>query len=219
MSETSWLSVWAGALPEMLDGLKLSLLITVVVILIGMPLGLLLSLGSGSRLKIVRWPCFAIVEIGRGTPALVTLYIIYYGLPDIGLTFNALISSFIGLSITTAAYSCEYIRSGLRSVPRSQIEAGQALDLKWSDIYRKIVIPQGMRIAIPALLGYSIQLFQMTSLTYNITVREITGISYSYGLQTFQYLAVFALAGLLYAAVSTLCTILVAWLERSVALH
>lgn len=218
MSETSWVSVWIAVFPEMMKGVRLSLLLTIVVIVIGMPSGLVLALGSGSRLRVLRWACYVLVEIGRGTPALVTLYIIYYGLPRAGLTFTAFVSAVIGLVITTAAYSCEYIRSGLGSVPHAQIEAGLALDLRHSDIYRRIVIPQGMRIAIPALLGYSIQLFQMTSLTYNITLRELTGVSYSLGLRTFQYLAVFALAGLIYAIVSGLCAWLIGKLEHAIAL-
>lgn len=218
MTQTSWLQVWEQALPDMLGGLRLSLMLTVIVLVIGIPCGLVLSLGSGSRVKALRWLCYAIVEIGRGTPALVTLYIIYYGLPDVGLKLSAFVSAVVGLAITTAAYSCEYIRSGLRAVPNSQIEAGEALALPHADIYRRIVIPQGMRIAVPALMSYSIQLFQMTSLTYNITLRELTSVSYSLGMKTFQYLAVFVLAGLIYAAISGLCSALVKLLEQRLSL-
>ena len=218
MTDQSWWSLWTSIFPDMWGGLKLSLLLTVVVLAIGIPCGLLLSLGSGSRIKVLKWMCYVIVELGRGTPALVTLYIIYYGLPDVGLTFGSFTSAVIGLVVTTAAYSCEYIRSGIRSVPESQIEAGRALDLREPDIFRRIVVPQGMRIAIPALMGYGIQLFQMTSLTYNITLRELTGISYSIGLKTFQYLAVFILAGIMYATVSTVCTWVVRFAEKKLAM-
>lgn len=204
----TWFDVWVEYAPQLLDGLRVSLALTGITLVLGIPFGLLLALGTSARLAAVRYLTLAVVEVGRGAPALVVLYLVYYGLPSTGLTLSAFASACAGLTWTTGAYTSEYIRGGLKAVPRGTIEAAAALSMGQRDTLRHIILPQGMRIAIPSLMGFAIQLFQMTSLTYSITVRELTSMAYSIGTQTFQFLAIFAFAGLLYAIV----TIPASWL-------
>ena len=209
-----WLNDWSDFLPEMLGGLKYSALIALVSIVVGYPIGLGLSVMVSSRNLILRSVGLAIVEIGRGAPALVVLYLVYYGLPRFGITFGSVMAACIGLTFNSAAYSSEMIRGGIQSVPRGQLEAAAALGLKRSSTFGRIVLPQGMRSAIPGLMGLAIQMFQGTSLAYAIAVPELMKTAYNIGSQDFDYLKVFVLAGLVYAAVSMPATWITVYFER-----
>ncbi|MDR1852718.1 MAG: amino acid ABC transporter permease [Propionibacteriaceae bacterium] len=210
---------WASRFLEMLGGLGVSLQLTVGALVMGIPLGLLLALGLLGKSKIVYYLCLALVEVGRGAPALVVLYVVYYGLPILSLRPEAMVCAYIGLTYTTAAYTSEYIRGGLKAVSPGSIEAAHALAMPQLDVLRFVLIPQGLRVAIPSLMGFAIQIFQATSLTYSITVREVTAISYSIGSNTFRYLEIFALAGILYAVITIPATWLTNKVEARLALR
>lgn len=208
---------WVQYFPQLLEGLRLTLLITGISLLCGIPLGLLLAVAVSARSKVMRAVFVAIVEFGRGAPALVVLQMVYFGLPSAGLTLEPVLSAIVAFTWTTAAYTSEIFRGGLQAVPAGEIEASHALGMTSRDTLRFIVIPQGMRIAIPALMGFAILIFQGTSLAYAIAVPEITSQAYSIGSINFNYLSMFVLAGLMYAAVSVPATWLTALLERRMA--
>lgn len=210
----TWINDWIDFLPQMLDGLKISVLLAVVSIALGYPIGLGLGLLVSARHWAVRAVGLAIVEIGRGAPLLVILYLVYYGLPKFGISFEAFTAACIGLTFNAAAYSSEIFRAGIQSVPRGQLEAASALGLARGSTFRRIVLPQGLRSAVPGLMGVAIQMFQGTSLAYAITVSELMKAAYNIGSQTFNYLEVFVLAGLLYAAISMPATWITVYFER-----
>jgi polar amino acid transport system permease protein len=203
---------WAKNFPQMLAGLGVSLQLAGLALLFGLPLGLLLALGTGSKLRPVRWLSIALVEIGRGAPALVVLYVVYFGLPLLQWTPEGFVCAVIGLTYTTAAYTSEYIRGGLKAVSPGSIEAAQALAMTPVDVLRFVIVPQGLRVAIPALMGFAIQIFQVTSLAYSITVSELTAVASGISSSSFRALEIFALAGLMYAAI----TIPASWLTNKV---
>lgn len=211
--------VWGTALPSLLRGLGTSLQLTLLALSLGLPLGLVLALGAASSKKLLRRVTVGVVEIGRGTPALVMLQIVYFGLPASGLTLTAFLSAGVSLALTTGAYTSEIIRGGLQAVPLGQTEASEALGMGRGDVLRHVVIPQGLRIALPALVGFSITIFQATSLAYSIALPELLGRAYSIGSQTFLYLSVLTLAGLMYAAITVPSSLLVGRLETRMARH
>lgn len=200
-------------MPDLLSGLKLSIMVTIASLLIGLPLGFLLSLGVMSNTRSANTLALIVVEVGRGAPSLVLLQFAYFGLPSTGLTLGSFAASVVALSWTTAAYTSEIIRAGLQSVPSGQREAAMAVGLTRIDMMRFIIVPQGLRIAIPALLGFAILIFQTTSLCFAIALPELTSRAYEIGSNTFQYLPVLVLAGLLYLMVCIPMTIMVHWIE------
>src|SRR3954452_18871961 len=103
----TWIDNWISYLPQLLSGLKVSVLIALVAVLIGYPLGLLLSLGVQTKNIFTKAISLAVVEIGRGAPALVVLYLFYYGLPKLGVTFGAITAAILALTWNAAAYSSE----------------------------------------------------------------------------------------------------------------
>lgn len=203
-------------LPELLNGLVISINVTLGSLLIGIPLGLVLALGVQAKSRTLRALCLVIVEIGRGAPALVLLQFVYFGLPTTGLTLTSYAAAIAALSWNTGAYTSEIIRAGLQSVPRGQKEAAAAIGLSRMDELRFVVLPQGLRVAIPALLGFSILIFQSTSLCFAIALPELISRAYEIGSSTFRYFPVLLVAGALYAAISIPASIIVSRVEKRV---
>jgi polar amino acid transport system permease protein len=114
------LAFWAESLPALLSGMVVSLQVTAAVLVIGIPLGLVAALLVQSTVRPLRWLTLAVVEIGRGAPALILLQLAYYGLPSSGLQLSSMGSAIAALSWTTCAYTSEIIRAGLQAVPRGQ---------------------------------------------------------------------------------------------------
>ncbi|WP_374970642.1 amino acid ABC transporter permease [Terrabacter sp. BE26] len=210
---------WLGFLPQLASGLWVSIVVCLAAVVVGLPLGLVLALGSSGRSRAVRWPAIAVVEIGRGAPALVVLQVFYFGLPSAGVTLSSTLAACLALALTTAAYTSEIIRGGLQAVPRGELEATEALGMSRPDALRFVVIPQGIRVAIPPLMGFGVLIFQATSLAYTIALPELLGRAYSIGSSTFQYLSVLALAGLMYAAVTIPASLLTDRVERRMSRH
>lgn len=204
-------------LPQLFDGLLVSLQLTVISVVCGYILGLVFALGVASSNPWLHWPALVLVEIGRGIPALVVLYIVYYGLPSVGLLFESFTAAAIGLTFTVAAYSSEMIRAGLRSVPTGQREAAAALGLTRRSRFGRVVLPQGLRSSIPALMGLAIQSFQGTSLAYSISVNELMSEAYQVSAVTFQYLQVYAITGLIYVVIAVPATWLSVYIEHRLA--
>lgn len=193
---------WIEWAPTLIKGLGTSVLVTVLALILGFPLGALVGIGTTVQNGIIRGLCVVFVEVGRGIPALVLLYLVYYGLPQYGLSLTSFVAAVIGIALTAAAYSSELFRAGFDAVPKGETEAGRALGMRSHWILRDIVIPQGLRIASPSLIGLSVQMFQATALAYQIALPELLSQSYSIGTQTFKYLSALTCAGLLYLAVA-----------------
>lgn len=204
-------------MPELLDGLALSLKVTIASLLIGIPFGLCLALGVQAKSKLMRGVCLVIVEIGRGAPALILLQFIYFGLPSVGMTLTSFVAAVFALSWNTGAYTSEIIRAGLESVPAGQKEAAQALNLSRMDSLRFVILPQGLRVAVPALLGFSILIFQATSLCFTIAMPELISRAYEIGSTTFLYFPALVAAGLLYASICIPASLLVSYVEKRAA--
>jgi polar amino acid transport system permease protein len=213
------LDFWGEYLPTLLDGLRLSVEVTAACLALGIPLGLLLALGVQSKRRSVRGSALVIVEIGRGAPALILLQFAYFGLPNAGLALSSFTSATLALAWTTGAYTSEIIRAGLDAVPFGQKEAAAAIGLSGLDALRYVVLPQGLRVSIPPLFSFSILMLQASSLCFAIALPELVSQAYVIGSNTFRYMSIFVLAGLLYAVICIPATIAVSALERRLGRH
>lgn len=213
---------WADVqswLPDFWRGFTISLKVTAGALGLGIPLGLLLALGVNAGHAAIRLACLALVEIGRGVPALVMLQFVYFGLPSAGISLPAMLAAIIAMGWTTGAYTSEIIRAGLEAVPAGQKEASAALGLSKLDELRFVLVPQGLRIAIPALLGFAILIFQGTSLCFAIALPEIISRAYDIGATYFFYFPALVVAGLFFAVVSIPASFLVEWFEHRIGSH
>lgn len=210
---------WGEWFPDMLGGFWISIEVTAACLVLGIPFGLLLALGVQSKAAALRWLCLVVVEIGRGTPALILLQFAYFGLPTAGLTLSSFAAATLALAWCTGAYTSEIIRAGLEAVPQGQQEAAAVIGLTRLDALRYVILPQALRVSIPALLGFSIIMLQASSLCFTIALPEIVSQAYIVGSNTFRYLPIFILTALMFASVCIPATILVSLLERRLSRH
>lgn len=208
------LAKWLDSLPAFLDGLLVSIGLTIVVIVVGYPCGLMLALLESARLLPARIAGRVVIEIGRGVPALVTLYVAYFGLPQAGLHFSSFAAATIALAFTTAGYTSAIFRAGLGSIDHGQSEAAASLALGPVRTMVSVVLPQALRNTAIALTGWTILVFQATSLAFTVAVPELMSHAYSVGSSTYDYTAPLTLAGALYAAVGILVLALIAMCRR-----
>lgn len=216
---SSVFSGWGQDLPELLRGLSVALQLTGLALVLGFPGGLLTALLVSRQNRLAKLAGLVIVEVGRGLPLLVLLYLVYQGLPQIHLSLTNFLSAVAAFAWSTAAYSSEMFRASLNALPNGQREAALASGMGQVDTFRFVLLPQALRIAIPPLLNLAVQIFQATALAYVITVPEIMQHAYFLGTVSFLYLNVFLLAGVLYAAVTLPSSALIAFLERRLSRH
>jgi polar amino acid transport system permease protein len=210
---------WEDYLPTLLEGLLESLRLCGASLAVGLPLGLAFALASAAPARPLRWTAIALVEAGRALPAVILLQLAYYGLPSIELVLTNFAAGTAALGWITAAYSSEIFRGGIAAVHDGQREAAQALGVARFDMYRSIIVPQGIRVALPALLGLAIQIFQATALAFTIGYPELMSAAYDLGNQNFRFLSVLTLAGLLYTAVVIPASLIVRRVELRMGRH
>lgn len=213
------LVTWFSYVWELLPGLYRAIQLTLIALILGFPLGLVFALTIDSKFRAIRWITLVLVEVGRGLPLLVLLYIFYQGLPQINIVPSAMVAASWAFTWSTAAYATEIIRSSLRNVPTGQIEAACSIGLDGRDRFRHVILPQAARIAIPPLLGLAIIIFQLTSLAYVISYSEVMQSAYFLGTKTFNYLPVFIAAAAVYAAVTIPASALITSLEKHLSKH
>jgi polar amino acid transport system permease protein len=186
------------SLPQILEGVPVTLLLTFFSISVGFMIGLLLALGRVYGKKVVSYGCITYLELFRGTPLLVQLFIIYYGLPAIGIVFSPITAALLGLSLNSAAYQAEYLRGSIQAIPSSQMIAGRTLGMTRMQSIRTIVLPQALRISIPAWSNELIYLLKYTSIVVYIQVRDLTFQAKDIASHTSRYLETFLVAALIY---------------------
>ena len=165
--------VLMSAIPALLRGLWNTILLGMMSILIGVPLGLIISLVRLYAPKPFRLLSVGYIDILRATPVLVVLILIYYALPFLGVRLSSWASAVIAFSIVMAAYSAEVFRSGIESVSRGQFEAAAALGLPFIVTLYKVVLPQAVRIVIPPMTSNCVSMFKDTSLASTVALPEL----------------------------------------------
>lgn len=161
------------AAPAMLKGVTYTLLFAVAAMLGGLILGFLLAVARILPFTVINIPAATYVSLIRGTPLLVQIFVIYYGLPSVGIEFSATSAGILALSLNAGAYLSESIRGAIQGISRGQWAASASLGLNYAQTLRYIVIPQAMRMAVPSMSNTLISLIKDTSLVSVITVTEL----------------------------------------------
>lgn len=159
-----------------------------------------------ARIPVLRHIARFYIWIVRGTPLLVQLYVIFYGLPKLGVVLEPLPAATIVFALNSGAYDAETIRAALESVSRGQLEAGECVGMTYFQTIRRIVLPQAMRTAFPSLANSLISLVKDTSLAANITVTEMFMVTQRIVARTYEPLALYIEVGLIYLLFSTVLT-------------
>jgi His/Glu/Gln/Arg/opine family amino acid ABC transporter permease subunit len=202
------------SMPQLLRSSILTIHLTCISLIIGACLALPLALGRLSKNRWVAGFSFAYVYYFRGTPLLVQIFLIYYGLPQIGLTLDAYASALLSLSLNTAAYTAEIIRGGIQAVAAGEVESAHAMGLTRVQVLRRIVLPQMIGFALPAYGNEIILQIKATSLASTITLLDLTGMARTLAAETYAPLEIFCAAGIIYLVIVFSTSKLVTWMER-----
>ncbi len=165
--------VLISAFPALMRGLLNTLMLGVLAIGIGIPLGLIISLIRLYAPRPIRWIAIGYIDIFRAMPILVVLILIYYALPFIGLRFTSWVSATMAFTFIMSAYSAEIFRSGIESIPKGQFEAAQSLGLSFVQALIKVVLPQAIRVVIPPTTSNCVSMFKDTSLASAVALPEL----------------------------------------------
>lgn len=204
----------AAFMPILLEGLRLTILVTLGSLLLSTVLGLVWALMRVSGVRALAWTAKSVVNVIRGIPILVLLFYIYFVMPELGITLTAVQSAIIGLGIAYSAYQAENFRAGIEAIDHGQIEAAQSLGMGWGMMMRRVVLPQAVRIVLPPYGNTMVMMLKDSSQASTITVAELTLKGQVLAASTFKNSTVFTLVALLYLVMSVPLILLVGWLER-----
>jgi polar amino acid transport system permease protein len=208
--------------PEILGGMLITVIATLVGILIAVTLGLFLALGRRSGRKWISYPFSWFIEFVRSTPLLIQLFFLFFALPTIifpggwTITTSALTTLIIGLGVHYACYASEAYRAGIESVPRGQWEAATALNLKTTTTWRQIILPQAIPRSLPTLGNYFVGMFKDAPIGAAIGVGGVLATARAIASDTFRFVEPLITAGVLFLVISIPAAFFVRYIERKV---
>jgi His/Glu/Gln/Arg/opine family amino acid ABC transporter permease subunit len=213
-SSSSW-QLAKDSLWPLLQGMVLGTIpLTGISFLLGLVVALLVALARISSVKFLRAIAATFVSLIRGTPLLLQLFIIFYGLPSLGIVLDPWPSAIVAFSLNVGGYAAETIRAAILSVPKGQWEAAATVGLSRGATLRQIVLPQAARVAVPPLSNTLISLVKDTSLASAVLVTEILRKAQELAAPTFQFFLLYGIAAIYYWIVSQLLTVLQGQLEK-----
>lgn len=205
------LDILIDSFPKILiPGLTVTLPLTAIAFSIAMMIAVAAALAQFARVPVITQICRFYIWVFRGTPLLVQLFVVFFGMPKIGITIAPFPAAVIVFSLNEGAYCAETVRAALESVPAGQLEAGLCAGLSYLQTMRRIILPQAMRTAFPPLSNSLIAMVKDTSLAANITVVEMLRATEQINARVYEPLALYIEVGLIYLLFSTVLT----WLQR-----
>jgi octopine/nopaline transport system permease protein len=212
---------------RLVAGVPLTLQLAFFAVFYGLFLAIALALAMRSDWAILRWPAQAFVFVFRGTPLLVQVFLIYYGLGQFRPFLQELdlwwffrspwYCVLLALVLNTTAYGAEIVRGGLQSVPAAQVEAARAFGMSGLTLYRRVIGPLALRQALPAYGNEVVLMVKATALGSTVTLMELTGIAHKLNSETYRAFEIFFVAGAIYLAINLTLTQIIAYLERRIA--
>jgi polar amino acid transport system permease protein len=211
-----WHSV-ENYLPGMLEACVVVIELTGAVILLSWVCGLAAALGKTSSHAVLRWPCQFYIWFIRGTPTLIQIFIVYFGIPQLGLRLSPFTAGVVALGVSSGAYVAEIIRAGLLAIPQGQTESAIATGMSSRQCLQYIILPQIVRIIIPPITNEAVTTLKNTSLLSTITIIELTLKSEMIISYTFRPFDFYIIAAILYLIMTTSLMSAATWMEGRLA--
>jgi polar amino acid transport system permease protein len=204
-------------LPLLIEGVWLTLIVTVFSVVLSTVLGFVWAVMIWSRIGVLVAISRGFITIIRGIPIIVQLFYIYFVMPEIGLNLTALQAGIIGLGIAYSAYQAENFRAGIEAIDKGQIEAAHSIGMTDPLVMRRVILPQAVRIVLPPFGNTIIMILKDSSLVSTITVAELTRQGQLIAASTFDNMTVFTLVAVIYLALSLPLTFVTRHLEKRYA--
>ncbi len=190
----------------LIPGLTVTIPLTIISFALAMVIAIAVALIQFAKVQILKDIARFYVWVIRGTPLLVQLFVVFYGLPNIGILIDPFPAAIIVFAINEGAYCAETIRAGLEAVPYGQMEAGECIGMSYMQIMRRILLPQALRMSFPTLANSIISMTKDTSLAANITVTEMFMATQRIVARTYEPLALYIEVGIIYLLFCTILT-------------
>ncbi|MBW1691880.1 MAG: amino acid ABC transporter permease [Deltaproteobacteria bacterium] len=205
-------------LPEFFAATTMTIKLAIISSILSLLFGLLVALGRISKKRYLSIPAIAYIEFFRNTPLLIQLYIIFFGLPVLGIRISSFWTGVFGLVLKQGAFFAEAYRAGIESISVTQIEAGKSLGMLDRQIMRIIILPQAIRKIIPPSINLIIINFLATSICYVVSVKELTMFGYILVERSGAVYEIFFALGIFYLAIISLLTLLLKYSEKKLKL-
>lgn len=193
-----WLAFFREILPELIRGAQVTLELTIVGLIMGFILGLLAALGRVYGGKWASRISVAYIETFRGTPLLVQLFLVYYGLPGLGLTFSRMAAAYLTMGLNSGAYQAEYLRGAIQAVGEGQMIAGRSIGMSRRKTIRHIILPQALRLAIPSWSNEPISLLKSSAVAFLIAVPDLMTKAKAISAQTYDPIGTYLAVAVIY---------------------
>lgn len=190
----------------LIPGIYVTIPLTLISFIFGLVIALLTAMVQVANIRFLKHLARFYIWIIRGTPLLVQLFIVFYGMPNLGITLEAFPSAIIVFSINTGAYASEIIRAAIESIPKGQLEAGYCVGMTYWQTMRRIIIPQALKTAFPPLSNSLIGLLKDTSLAANITIMEMFMSAQRIAARTYEPFLLYCEVALIYLLFCTVLT-------------
>lgn len=215
MLDSRLIDIFVNSFPKILiPGLTATVPLTAISFSLAMVIAVVVALVQYARVPVLRQLCRFYIWVIRGTPLLVQLFLVFYGLAKVGLVLAPFPAAVLVFSINEGAYCAETVRGALESIPGGQLEAGRCLGLTWLQTVRSVILPQAMRGAFPALSNSLIAMIKDTSLVSNITMTEMFRATVQINASVYEPLLLYTEVALVYLLFSTVLTWLQRWGEK-----
>lgn len=218
-SRTTWEVVQDTAWPMFVGLVKANIPLTIISFILGMVLAVAAALARLSSFRVLDWIARAYISVIRGTPLIVQLFIVFFGLPAIGIDFDPYPAAIVALSLNVGGYAAEVVRAAIMSVPRGQYEAATVIGMDYAQSMRRVVLPQAARIAVPPLGNTLLSLIKDTALTSLILVPELFREAQVTAAATTEFLPLYVMAALYFWVVCYLVSVAQGPLERRLGRH
>jgi len=204
----------AEFLPILLNGVALTIIVTLGSLLLSTLLGLVWAMMRVSGVAALSWLSAAFINLIRGIPIIVLLFYLYFVMPDLGVSMTALQAAIIGLGVAYSAYQAENFRAGIEAIDKGQIEAAHSIGMGWWLTMRRVILPQAVRIVLPPYGNVMIMMLKDSSQASTITVAELALQGKLIASSTFKNTSVFTLVALMYLTMSIPLILLVRHFEK-----
>jgi polar amino acid transport system permease protein len=206
------------ALPELIDGAQVTITLTLGALFLGFVIGLPLAVLRTSGGPWINRLVMGYLTLFRGTPLLVQLFVVYYGLPELGISFSRMAAAYLTLGLNSSAYQAEYFRGAIQAVGSGQMKAARAIGMsKWSAL-RYIILPQAFRLAIPAWSNEMISMVKYTAVVFLIAVPDLMGQAKIISSRLFAPISTYILVALIYFVLVGLASLMLHLLSKHLAI-
>ncbi|AMO86620.1 amino acid ABC transporter permease [Solibacillus sp. FSL W7-1472] len=203
-------SIW----PILKAGLLVTIPLSLIAFAIALVIAVVTALARISNYRVLRWIFGAYVWVFRGTPLLVQLFIVFFGLPKLGITLDAWTAAIITFSLNTGAYASESIRASILAIPKGQWEAAESLGMTYWQMMRRVIAPQTVRISLPPVANDFIDMVKGTSLVASITLADLFMVGQQITARTYEPLMIYSLCAVIYLIFISVLMVIQGRLEK-----